>query len=304
MAAAAGRSETPYGHLLCPVDFSDVSRAALEWSLEFAKEVGARVTIFHVVDTRGLSLGNLFAVPGSLEEMRRRAEEMFTAWRHEIDFGGARMEVADGVPVEGIVAAAHRNDVDLVVMGTFGLGGFQKLLLGSVTEKVLHRLKVPLLTLSPKLRERKTGLSSRPRTVIMALDLREDSTAVIRHAVWLAEHHQAKLLAAHAVPVPAVALDDRTLQMVPVEELVSIEATLVEARRRELRAMLPEVETEIEIVVAVGAPFEVLRRIARERSADLVVMGAGGHGASDVVWLGSTSHKMVRSAECPVLIAR
>jgi nucleotide-binding universal stress UspA family protein len=251
-----------------------------------------------------LSVGNLFAVPGAIEEMRRRAEELLIAWRHDIDFGGARVEVRDGNPQDGIVSAAHRNDVDLVVMGTYGLGGLQKLLLGSVAEKVLHRVKVPLLTLSPKLMDRKAGASWGPKTVVMALDLREDSTAVVRHAVWLAEHYQAKLVAAHAVPIPAVVLDDRTLQTVPVEELVSIEAFLVEERRRELRRMLPEIGTAVEIVVTVGAPFEVLRTLVRERSAELVVMGAGGHGASDLVWLGSTSHKMVRSAECPVLIAR
>ena len=304
MTAAAARDGTPYKHVLCPVDFSDVSRAALEWSLRFAKEVGARLTILHVVDIRGLSVGNLVAVPGSLDEMRQEAEEMLITWRHDIDFGGARVEVADGVPSDGIVSAAHRNDVDLVVMGTYGLGGLQKLLLGSVTEKVLHHLKVPLLTLSPKLMDRKTSASSKPKTVVMALDPGEDSTAIIRHAVWLAEHYQAKLVAAHAVPIPAVLLDDRTLQMVPVEELASLEASLVEERRKELSAMLPRIETEVEIVVTVGAPFEVLRALARERSADLMVMGAGGHGASGLLWLGSTSHKMVRSAECPVLIAR
>ncbi len=301
---AAGGGGTPYGHLLCPVDFSQVSRAALEWSLGFAREVGARVTILHVVDTRGLSIGNLFAVPGSLEEMRQRAEEMVVGWRRETDFGGARVEVAEGVPVDGILAAAHRSDVDLVVMGTYGLGGLQKLLLGSVAEKVLHRLKVPLLALSPKSIDRKADASSRPKTILMALDLREDSTAVIRHAVWLAEHYRAKLVAAHAVPIPAMVVDDRSLQMVPVEELVSLEASLVEERRRELRAILPAMETDVEIVVTLGGPFEVLRTLARERSADLVVMGSGGHGAAGLVWLGSTSHKMVRSAECPVLIAR
>jgi len=187
---------------------------------------------------------------------------------------------------------------------TYGLGGLQKLLLGSVAEKVLHRLKVPLLALSPKSIDRKADASSRPKTILMALDLREDSTAVIRHAVWLAEHYRAKLVAAHAVPIPAMVVDDRSLQMVPVEELVSLEASLVEERRRELRAILPAMETDVEIVVTLGGPFEVLRTLARERSADLVVMGSGGHGAAGLVWLGSTSHKMVRSAECPVLIAR
>jgi nucleotide-binding universal stress UspA family protein len=281
-----------------------MSRAALEWSLGFAKEVGARVTILHVVDTRGLSVGNLFAVPGSLDEMRLRAEEMLVAWRHDIDFGSARVEVAEGVPADGIVGAAHRSDVDLVVMGTYGLGGLQKLFLGSVAERVLHRVKVPLLSLSPKFTERKADASSRPKTILMALDLREDSSAVIRHAVWLGEHYRAKLVAVHAVPIPAVVVDDRTLQLVPVEELVSLEAFLVEERRRELRAILPAMETDVEIVATVGAPFEVLCTLARERSADLVVMGSGGHGVSGITWLGSTSHKMVRSAECPVLIAR
>jgi nucleotide-binding universal stress UspA family protein len=257
-----------------------------------------------VVDTRVLSVGNLFAVPGALREMRQRAEEALTTWRHDLDFGNARVEVIDGVPADEIVSAAHRNDVDLVVIGTFGLGGVQKLLLGSVTEKVLHRVRVPLLTLSPKVGEPELKASVRPKTLVMAIDLGENSGAVIRHGVWLAEHYRAKLVAAHAVPIPMVLLDDQTLQMVPVEELVSIEESLVEERRRELEAMLPKVETEVEIVVTVGAPFEVLRMLARKRSADLVVMGAGGHGAAALQWLGSTSHKMVRSAECPVLIAR
>jgi nucleotide-binding universal stress UspA family protein len=68
--------------------------------------------------------------------------------------------------------------------------------------------------------------------------------------------------------------------------------------------MLPKVATEVEIVVKVGGGFDVLRSVVRERSVDFVVMGAGGRGAGRLLWLGSTTHKMVRSAECPVLIAR
>jgi nucleotide-binding universal stress UspA family protein len=304
MTGAAGISAPPYGHLLCPVDFSDVSRAALEWALGFARETGARLTLLHVIDTRVFSVGNLVAVPGSVRQMREKAEEVLTAWRHDLDFGNARVEVVDGVPADAIVSSAHENEVDLVVMATSGLGGFQKLLLGSVTEKVLHRMRVPLLTLSPKVVEGELKAFVRPRTVVMALDLGEDSPTVIRHGVWLAEHYRARLVAVHAVPIPSVLLDDRTLQMVPVEELVTIEGFLVEERRKKLVAMLPRVETDVDIVVTVGPPFDVLRALARERSADLMVMGAGGWGPARLLWLGSTSHKMVRSAECPVLIAR
>jgi nucleotide-binding universal stress UspA family protein len=292
----------PYRHLLCPVDFSPVSRAALEWALGFAREIGARVTVLHVVDETLLSVGNLVAVPGALEEMRQRADETVTAWKREIDFGNARVEVAEGAPAQAILSAAHRSAVDLVVMGTFGLSGFQKLLLGSVTEKVLHRVQVPLLTVSSKVGGE--GLTSGPKTLLMAIDLGEDAPLVIRHGVWLAAHYRAELLAVHAAPIPAVLLDERTLQMVPAEALLSIEESLIRERRAQLEAMLPKVATEVEIVVKVGGGFDVLRSVVRERSVDFVVMGAGGRGAGRLLWLGSTTHKMVRSAECPVLIAR
>jgi nucleotide-binding universal stress UspA family protein len=301
---AAGGGSPPYRHLLCAVDFSDISRSALEWTLAFAKDTGARVTVLHVLDKTLLSVGNLVAAPGAIEEMRRRADEALAAWKGELDFGKARVEVVDGVPADAIVSAAHRSDVDLVVMGTFGLSGIQKLLLGSVTEKVLHRLKVPLLTISPRVEERELRDSVRPKTLVMAIDLDEDSPLVIRHGVWLAGHYRAKLLAVHAAPIPAVLVDDRTFQMIPPEALVAIEDSLLSERREMLKGLLPPVDTEVEIVVTMGAPFDVLRTLVRERSADLLILGAGGHGDARLLWLGSTSHKMVRSAACPVLIVR
>jgi nucleotide-binding universal stress UspA family protein len=138
----------------------------------------------------------------------------------------------------------------------------------------------------------------------MAIDLDEDSPLVIRHGVWLAGHYRAKLVAVHAAPIPSVLVDDRTFQMVPPEALIAIEDSLLEERRKKLEGLLPRVETEVEIVVVMGAPFDVLRTLARERSADLLILGAGGRGEARRLWLGSTTHKMVRSAACPVLIVR
>ena len=70
---------SPYSHLLCSIDFSDVSRRALEWSLKFSGEVGADLTVLHVVDTGLTSIGNLVAVPDALDELRQRAEEQMTS---------------------------------------------------------------------------------------------------------------------------------------------------------------------------------------------------------------------------------
>ncbi len=141
---------TPYNHLLCPVDFSESSRRALEWSSRFSKAVGARLTVLHVVDTGLLSLGNLLAVPEAFDELRRRTGEAVLELKRNVGLTHAAVESAEGVPEDAVVNAANRGDVDLLVMGTRGFSGFQKFLLGSVTDKVLHRAQVPLLSISPR----------------------------------------------------------------------------------------------------------------------------------------------------------
>jgi nucleotide-binding universal stress UspA family protein len=293
---------SPYRHVLCPVDFSDASRTALAWSLAFSKDVGSRLSVLHVVDTTFLAVGNLVAVPDAARDMRRRAEEKLHEWGRELDLSrsGVDVQIVDGAAEPTIVAKANEGGVDLVVMGTHGLSGFQKLLLGSVTEKVLHRARVPMLTLSPSAHDCVPGKPS-PRTVLLAIDFGEETQAVVRHGVWLGEHYGARIIAFHAVPVPYVVLNEGTLERLGQKELERLKDSLTRERREDLRALLPGAG---ELLVKVGSPSELLRAVVAERSVDLVVMGAGGHGESGFRWLGSTCHKLVRSAPCPVLVAR
>ncbi|HEX9726498.1 MAG TPA: universal stress protein [Vicinamibacteria bacterium] len=293
----------PYRHLLCPVDFSESSRRALEWSSRFSKEVGARLTVLHVVDTELLSIGNLVAVPDAFGELRRRAEEALTALKREIDLGHADVEIVGGVPEDVLVTAANQRDVDLLVMGTHGLSGFQRFLLGSVTEKVLHRALVPLLALSPWVEPQQTMGFRAPRTIVMAIDFGPESQSVLRHGIWLAEHFRAKLVALHVVSVPYVVLNESSFEPVAQLQLERITESLIAERRKDLEGMLPEsTGGEKEVVLTVGSPFESLRNVVEDRSGDMVILGAGGHGNAGIRWLGSTCHKVVRWASCPVMV--
>jgi len=292
---------TPYKHLLCPVDFSDSSRRALAWSSGFAKAVGARLTVLHVLDTGLLSLGNLVAVPDAFGELRRRAEEAILQLKRSLDLSAATVEVAEGVPDEVVVSAANRGDVDLLVMGTHGLSGFEKFFLGSVTEKVLHRVEVPLLSISPG--AEKAGPPD-PRTILMAIDFGPESQAVVRHGTWLAEHFRTKLIALHVVPPPYVVLNESSYEPLTRMEVNRLTDSLVSKRREDLEALLPTGGVERQAVVRVGAPFESLRTEIEERSVDMAILGAGGHGNVGIRWLGSTCHKMVRLAPCPVMVVR
>jgi nucleotide-binding universal stress UspA family protein len=296
----------PYRHLLCPVDFSDASRKALEWSSRFSKEIGARLTVLHVLDTALLSVGNLVAAPDIFAELRRRTDEGFAPLKKELDLKHAKFEFEEGVPEDVIVNAATERGADLVVMGTHGLSGFEKFFLGSVTEKVLHRARVPLLTLSPSVEAQRTaGSRGAGREVLMAVDLGPESQAVVRHGVWLAEHFRAKPVALHAVARPYVILNEASFEPLGQMEVERLMESLTAARRKDLEAILPESESSpIEAIVTVGSAFESLRGIVEERPVDLVVMGAGDHGEAGIRWLGSTCHKMVRWAPCPVMVVR
>jgi nucleotide-binding universal stress UspA family protein len=295
---------TPYKHVLCPVDFSESSLRALSWSSRFSKSVAARLTVLHVVDTQILSMGNLVAVPEAFDALRRRAEEAIAGLKRRPDLAHAAVEVVEGIPEEVIANAANRGDVDLLVMGTHGLSGFQKFFLGSVTEKVLHRVQAPFLSISPAVGERSSEHPD-PRTILMAIDFGPESESVVRHGTWLAEHFGARLIALHAVRVPYVVLNESSFEPLTRMEVDRLTDSLVAKRREDLEKVLPESPgTARETVVRVGPPFDVLRDVVGERSVDLLILGAGGHGEAGLRWLGSTCHKMVRLAPCPVMVVR
>lgn len=199
--------------------------------------------------------------------------------------------------------ATQTPNCDLLVMGTHGYSGLSKLLLGSVTEKVMHHARVPLLVLPPRLPK---TLEKRPKKIFMALDLGPDTPNVVRHGTWLAEHFEAKLIVSHAVSVSYVVLNNQTIERLKPEQYESFKDSLTADSRKKVRDALAESTTVVvEIVSNVGpSAFEVLRDEVIQHQADLVVMGAGGHGPRALGWLGSTCHKMVRSAPCPVFVAR
>lgn len=289
---------TPYKSILCPVDFSETSRVAVGWSRQLATDLEGELTVLHALDTALLNVGNLVAVPQGGAELRSQAERKMAEWVDELDLSASRVLIEEGVPADVIVKATEDHDVDLLVMGTHGLSGLQKLLLGSVMEKVLHRVQVPLLSFSPRLPEAPHA----PKNILLAIDFGPETKSVVRHGVWLAEHFGAKLFGAHAVPVPYIVLNDRSMERLTPEQLERLKDTLTAERREELSELFPASSTPVEVVSTVGSAYRAMLEAVEQHDIDLIVMGRGGHGKRNLGWVGSTCHKMVRSVPCPVLI--
>jgi universal stress protein A len=126
--------------ILAPTDFSDLSARGVRYACQLAKAVGAEVTIFHViVDESGIN-------KREMEEHKQRLDEFVAK---NVDDVGANLRIRKvvdaGQPYGAIVDCAENERIDLIVMSSHGRSGLSRMLIGSVTDKVLRAASCPVL---------------------------------------------------------------------------------------------------------------------------------------------------------------
>jgi nucleotide-binding universal stress UspA family protein len=141
-----------YQHILLPVDGSPSSTAAAERGVAFAAQVGARVTVLHVVEPIHLFTYEFDVTEQVHEEWRRKRDAYGPKLLAPVEQLAREAKVpCNGVlaqadePYEGIIKTAEEQSCDLIVMGSHGHKGLRGLLLGSQTQKVLTHTAIPVL---------------------------------------------------------------------------------------------------------------------------------------------------------------
>ena len=282
-------------HILCPTDYSEAAANALEHAVAIARWYTARITVLHV------GIGP--AAESEIDHLHREA----AAAREVIEAAGAALDVvvAEGNPAQVIVDEAQQRRADLLVMGTHGISGFKRFILGSVTERVLRTATKPVLTIPP----RAGGRAHLPvQRMVCGIDFSTCSLAALEYARSLARESRASLIVVHSLEwpweePPAPAFD----------ELPSVEAAALQAYRRgrerqaseRLAAMAPAgAECQVVCRVVHGKPYAAVLQVAEQEHADLIVLGVGGRSGADRAVFGSTTNQIVRQATCPVLTIR
>jgi nucleotide-binding universal stress UspA family protein len=284
--------------ILCPTDFSDLSKSALAQAAALARWYGAEITLLYVAPA-AIVAAEVSYVPGpwvSPEMLEKLRGDLHGFAESTRDQGiRVRIDLCEGNPSTEILDTARTGAFDLIVMGTHGRHGLESWVLGSVTEAVLRASPCPVLTIAPRAR---LALTTRFETILCPVDFSPTSPRTTREAGRLAEETQSQLVLFHVVerlggpPSPVPPGFDRRAYRHEAEENV----------RRRLIQMRPEgAADEVEEAVAWGWPDREILRAARERDAGLIVVGAHG-GPLDSTLFGSTAHKVVRRASCPVLV--
>jgi nucleotide-binding universal stress UspA family protein len=293
-------------HILCPVDHSSASRQALEQAASLAARLDARVDIFHVAWPMQMQTAEF---DGLLPpELPQDEDARIRAWLGDaverVAAAGAPADAALvlGSPAREILARAAALPADLIVIGTHGHSGVEHLLLGSTTEKVLHRAPCPVLTIPPH--------STQPwtipfRRVLCAVDFSDYSLHAIEYALASSLDANAELVLAHVIEWPWHEPPAPTFAELPAHEADALRRFRAEreehARQRLARLVPVGFETRCRIAVAHGRSSAELLRIAAAEAVDLIVIGVRGRGALDMAMFGSTTNQIVRRATCPVL---
>ena len=300
---------TTFKRILCPVDFSDFSRHALDEAIAIAHLFDGCVTALHVFPVAvpadpfaGLPEFQPFTLTDRHRAHILRQLSAF-ATTEGAEPRRTTVELREGTDIDlQILEVADQIKPDLIVMGTHGRSGFQHFMLGSVADKVLRKSRYPVMTVPQKGPDAVPMGPAPFARILCGIDFSECSLAALRHAVSLAAQAGAHLDVLSVV------------QLIPMYETTGAVPLyypgLLDDLKGDIQKRLDSIVTDtapgvdVERFVTTGSPYREIVRVAGERNADLVVLGAYSHGTIDHMFFGSTTNHVVRQAACPVLSVR
>ena len=284
-----GTCKAQFRKILIGMDFSGPVVPPLSAAVSLAEKFGSTLYLAHAVPP-------ILYGPGTTPDLL------------DLDLASGRAQVDDAVskvmmgsihfrvivefaePTNLIDEVARSQAVDLIVVGSHGAHGLEKLAFGSVAESVLRRVRCPVLVLGPHCQKTLSSIQS----IVFATDLDLGAIRPAQYASSIAEEMNARLILLH---VRKPSLKGEYVSPEIVEN--SLAGTL--------RQLLPpdaELWCQPEIRVEAGNTSEQVLRVAESESADLIVVGVREKSqlADHSPW--STLSNIIRGASCPVLGVR
>jgi nucleotide-binding universal stress UspA family protein len=281
--------------ILLPIDFSPRSTEAADAAAAVAERFGSEIVLLHILapgfnpplpTSAQIKLLHGFAREEAEEKMNEfRSKE----WRH-LAVKRVLEEGAD--PARKIVEYASSEHVDLIMMPTHGYGPFRRLLIGSVTAKVLHDASCLVWT-AAHTPDMASGVPAQPRRIACAVDLGPQSRSILGWASQLCWEFGAPLSLIHVVPSLDPRLQDYGLSP-------EWRGYVINEAKAELARLLETAGANGDIHIEIGPIVGAVTDAAREVRADLLVIGRSNHHGI-AGRLPTNAYAIIRESPCPVL---
>jgi nucleotide-binding universal stress UspA family protein len=286
--------------ILCPVDFSEFSKMAYQHAMSLAEHYNANVATLHVVELGKYPFADYAAYEADFAKFSKALSEggevrlrEFVKQQHQ-DGVQPRLVVNVGNASDSILSFAQTQNIELIIMGTHGRRGFDRLVLGSTADRVMRKAFCPVLVIS---KPPHSSIAAGPQgrhghhlsRILFCTDFSENSEQALNYAVSVTAEYDAELTLLHVVEhVPSSSRKDELIATC-VEQLDKLIAS--EGRKR----------LKVKTAVRVGKAYEQIVRHAVEGQIDIVIMAVRGAEALDRAVFGSTTYRVIQLGPCPVL---
>src|SRR6266436_5027327 len=286
--------------ILCPIDFSEFSVTAYHHALSLADHYQAQLVAQHIVELWRYPSASFAASAGLYAEFRQALQESGMKQLQEFVKNHTYNEIQpelivhEGIAPDSILSFAQAHKTDVIVMGTHGRRGYDRLMLGSVTDRVMRTAPCPVLAVSKPPHDsvaagKERGHVHHLSRILFCADFSENSERALNYAISATAEYDAELTLLHVlegVPSPA-----------------KTEEAIAAATERLDKLIPPEGRKNVKIKTAVriGKPYWQIIQLALEAQIDLVTMGVRGRGALDLAVFGSTTYRVIQLGSCPVL---
>jgi len=259
-----------FQRILVPSDMTEFSALALRYALLFQNRMGSKLTLLYaeMLDAN------------SQPESQLREQLRAFARRVTPDAAGVATTTSDDEPANAIVKTARGLHSDLIVMGTHGRNGLNRLVMGSVAESVLRDSDVPVMTVRPDLADEAASI----KTVLCPINFTDAARAALERASAIAEAFEAELIVMHVCEPSEQPLDPD-----------------MERQFGSLVNPLIRKQTRFARVVTHGDAAERVLNTASGMHGGLLVIGAQHRRFSDASVIGTTTDRITRFAKIPVL---
>ncbi|MGA7292514.1 MAG: universal stress protein [Terriglobales bacterium] len=290
--------------ILCPVDFSEFSIRAYHYALSVAEHYGAKVVAHHIVELSRYPYADYVASTGDyaefcealLEGGKEKLREFVK--KHTRDEAQPELVVNEGIAADCILSLAHARKIDVIVMGTHGRRGYDRVVLGSVTNRVMRRTSCPVLAIcnlpqgfmeADRAADEGQHRVHRLNRILFCTDFSENSEQALNYAISATTEYDGELVLLHVLEEEASPAKMEKAVATATEQL---DRLIPAAERKSLK---------VKTVVRVGKPYQQIIQLVTEAQVDMVAMGVRGRGALDLAVFGSTTYRVLQLGPCPVL---
>ena len=273
-------------HILVASDLTERSRPALHRALQLKQQLGADMTLLHVVEP---------GLPPAVTERRRQEalsvlrEEINAAYRGELR--RFSLDVLVGERLGTIIEHAGTKGADLIVLGDTTKRRWKDLFVGTTTERVVRHSSQPVLVVS--------GPGSAPyKRVLAAWDLSPGARLALGAALLIGSEAHCRIVHAWQVPLIAEFAGKKAVAEESDHVRVLLEHEIDNAKSGTPLQIAPEIK------IVEGSPYFVIRDELKAYQPDLLAMGTHARSSLGTALVGSLARDLLTEASCDVLVAR